>query len=103
MQAGDSIIDLANIDALKVIRLTLLATNTALVNTLSDIGVTELAVHRLNETELTSPATDSHLHRVLLRTVHHGIIRRILMIRHNADVRRGIDGGQSRAHAHHHF
>ena len=46
MQARDSIIDLTNVDALEVIRLALLAAETALVNTLAaDVGVAELAIH----------------------------------------------------------
>ena len=103
MQARDRIIDLANIDALKVVRLPLLTTQTALVNTLSDVSVAKLAVHRLNEAELAPPSADIHLHRVLLRAVHHGVVRRRLMIRNNPDVCPRINRGQSRTHAHHHF
>ena len=87
MQARDRIIDLANVDAFNVVRLPLLTTQTSLINTLSDISVAKLAVHRLNEAELAPLSTYIHLHRVLLRTVHHGVIRRRLMIWNNPDVR----------------
>ena len=75
VQARDRIIYLANIDALNVVRLPLLTTQTALVNTLSDVSVAKLAVHRLNEAELAPPSADIHLHRVLLRAIHHGVVR----------------------------
>ena len=58
------VIDLANIDALEVVNLARLA-KTALVNTLSDVRVAELAIDRLNEAELAT-AIMIHFHCVLL-------------------------------------
>lgn len=64
VKPADCVINLANIDALEVVNLARL-TKTALVNTLSDVRVAELAIDRLNETELAT-AIMIHFHCVLL-------------------------------------
>ena len=84
MEARDSIIDLPNIDTFKVVILAWLA-KTALVDA-AYINIAKLPIDRLNEAEL---APVVHLHGVLLRAIHHGIVSRpidYLMVGHNSDL-----------------
>lgn len=106
MKPAYSVIDLANIDALKMIGLTRLA-KTALVNTLSDVRVAELTINRFNEAEFASSIM-IHFHCVLLRAVHHRVIcsaasDALVMTRNYANVRTRVDRCKSWAHAHHHL
>ena len=101
MEARDSIIDLPNIDTFKVVILAWLA-KTALVDA-AYINIAKLPVDRLNEAEL---APVVHLHGVLLRAIHHGIVSRSiydLMVGHNSDLSPRIYRSQPWAHTHHHF
>ena len=62
---------MTDIDALEVVGLSGLA-KTALIDTTSNVCVAKLTIDRLDEAEL---APVVHLHRIFLRTVHHGVLR----------------------------